>query len=142
MAALVENKDVRQRPDEGFRRWFVNEYFDLILWYEYAESDLSGFQLCYSRHVGERAFTWQRNRQSSHFVSSGSDDRGVPWIATAILHGDAGPVPEHVLDRLQQEQGELEDTVLEHVLTTVRAYNHREEAKNGLGKRETPPRTN
>lgn len=127
MSALVENKNVRQRPDEGFRRWFVNEYFDLIVWYESASSDEpTGFQLCYSRHLNERAFTWQRNKQSSHFVSSGSDQRGMPWIATAVLHGDAGPVPDEVFARLREEQGELDDALLERVIETARAYNARD----------------
>lgn len=125
MASLVENKTVRQRPEEGYRRWFLNDFFDLIVWYERKGGALTGFQLCYSRHVKERAFTWQRGRQSSHFVSSGSDERGVPWIATAVLHGDAGPVPEEVLQRLREEQGELERELLERVLSAAEAFNLR-----------------
>ncbi|TVR67412.1 MAG: hypothetical protein EA427_13820 [Spirochaetaceae bacterium] len=126
MAALVENKTVRQRPEEGFRRWFLNEYFDLIFWYESEDGPLTGFQLCYSRHVKERAFTWQRDKQSSHFVSAGSDERGVPWIATAVLHGDAGPVPDETLRRLRDEQGELEQDLLERVISAAEAYNLRQ----------------
>lgn len=125
MAALTENKTVRQRPDEGFRRWFLNDYFDLILWYESAQGALNGFQLCYSRHLRERAFTWYRNKRSSHFVSSGADQRGVPSVATAILHGDAGPVPEEVLQRLRREQGDLEDELLEKVVSAAREFNRR-----------------
>lgn len=30
---LVENKNVRQRKDEGVRRWFLDDYFDFIVWY-------------------------------------------------------------------------------------------------------------
>lgn len=123
MSALVENQGVRQRPDEGFRRWFVNDYFDLIVWYESNGGELTGFQLCYGRHVDERAFTWQRGKQGSHFVSSGADERGMPWIATAILHGDAGEVPESVLDRLAADQGDLDDDLLAVVTERARAYN-------------------
>ena len=125
MAALGENKSVRQRPEEGFRRWFLNEYFDLIIWYEFEGGPLTGFQLCYSRHLNERAFTWQRNKRSSHFVSAGSDERGTPWIATAVLHGDAGPVPPEVLQRLREEQGELDAKLLERVIAAAEEYNRR-----------------
>tara|TARA_B100000614_G_scaffold75796_1_gene67711 strand:- start:581 stop:964 length:384 start_codon:yes stop_codon:yes gene_type:complete len=125
MSALSENRSVRQRPDEGFRRWFVNEYFDLIVWYESRHSELTGFQLCYSRHNNERAFTWQRGKQGSHFVSSGADQKGMPGIATAVLHGDAGPVPEEVLDRLASEQGDLDNDLLELVTARAREYNRR-----------------
>jgi hypothetical protein len=120
---LVETKNVRQRPEEGFRRWFVNEYFDVIIWYESAAGELVGFQLCYDRSVNERAFTWRRGKRGSHYVSSGSDERGRPWIATAVLHGDAGPVPAEVLDRLKNEQGELDDHNLDLIVGHVQSYN-------------------
>ena len=125
MSELVENKNVRQRPDEGFRRWFLNDYFDVIIWYESAAGEMSGFQLCYNRSVDERAFTWHRNKRSSHFVSSGADERGTPWIATAVLHGDAGPVPPDVLDRLQREQGDLDDQLLRFIVKEATSYNER-----------------
>ena len=125
MSALRENKTVRQRPEEGFRRWFVNEYFDLIFWYQSRNGEMTGFQLCYDRHRDERAFTWERGKQSSHYVSSGGDERGRPWIATAILHGDAGSVPNEVVSRLEMERGELEAELLSLVLERVRVYNER-----------------
>ncbi len=120
---LVEHKGVRQRPDEGFRRWFVNDFFDVIVWYESAAGELVGFQLCYNRNKVERAFTWHRNKRSSHYVSSGDDGRGRPWKATAILYGDAGPVPEEVILRLQEERGELDDSLLDMITKSVRDYN-------------------
>ncbi len=123
MSGLVENKNVRQRPDEGFRRWFLNDYFDVIVWYESAAGEMTGFQLCYNRSVDERAFTWQRNKRSSHFVSSGADERGTPWIATAVLHGDAGPVPPDVLDRLEREQGHLDEDLLRFIMEQATSYN-------------------
>jgi hypothetical protein len=125
MAALSENRSVRQRPDEGFRRWFLNDYFDLILWYESRAGEMTGFQLCYDRHRDERAFTWERGKQSSHFVSSGSDERGRPWIATAVLHGDAGPVPAEVVERLERESGELDPEILAVILDRIGTYNDR-----------------
>lgn len=126
MSALSENTTVRQRPEEGFRRWFLNEYFDLILWYESRGGDLVGFQLCYDRHRDERAFTWETGKQSSHYVSSGADERGRPSIATAILHGDAGAVPEEVIDRLVSERGDLDGVLLETIVERIRAYNERQ----------------
>lgn len=125
MAGLSENRSVRQRPDEGHRRWFVNEFFDLILWYESARGQLTGFQLCYDRHAEERAFTWQRGKQSSHYVSSGTDEKGLLGFATAVLHGDAGPVPETVLHRLEEEQGELDDEILLMVVKRIKEFNAR-----------------
>ena len=127
MSALSENRSVRQRPEEGFRRWFVNEYFDIIVWYESRHTPPTGFQLCYDRHANERAFTWQRGKQSSHFVSDQPHGERSAWAATAILHGDAGPVPVDVLHRLREEHGELDGELLELIDGTAREYNRRYE---------------
>lgn len=130
MAALSENRGVRQRPDEGFRRWFVNDYFDLIVWYEHRDGPMVGFQLCYSRGIDERAFTWNRGTRSSHYVSAGGDER-AHWLATAVLHGDAGPVPQHVVDRLREERGDVEDTLLGVIEREIGDYNARADASQG-----------
>ncbi|MBL8993039.1 MAG: hypothetical protein JNM63_06830, partial [Spirochaetia bacterium] len=43
-----EIRDVFQPPGDLPRRWFTNEYFDLILWFENEDrKTLFGFQLCY-----------------------------------------------------------------------------------------------
>ncbi len=41
---IVEKKDARQIENEGFRRWFTDDFFDLIVWYE--NKEITGFQLC------------------------------------------------------------------------------------------------
>ena len=35
---LSELKETRQIEEEGFRRWFRDQDFDLILWYESEEA--------------------------------------------------------------------------------------------------------
>jgi hypothetical protein len=50
---LAEIRDVRQIPGEGFRRWFSDGDFDLIVWY--AGGEIAGFQLCYDKGRRERA---------------------------------------------------------------------------------------
>ncbi len=47
------------------RRWFGDDYFDLIVWYDDAER-ISGFQLCYDRGRNEHALTWRRETGAEH----------------------------------------------------------------------------
>ena len=54
---LTEFKGVRQREEEGIRRWFFNNYFDLIIWYDNS-NQIEGFQLCYDKENNEKALTW------------------------------------------------------------------------------------
>ena len=48
---LQEWKQARQRPEEGDRRWFRDERFDLIIWYE--SGVIVGFQLCYDTDTND-----------------------------------------------------------------------------------------
>jgi hypothetical protein len=62
---LAEIADPRQIPGEGRRRWFRDDYFDLIVWLDDHE-EIFGFQLCYDKFHNERALTWRRDRGFRH----------------------------------------------------------------------------
>jgi hypothetical protein len=59
-----ELKDVETKNDRP-RRWFQDEYFDLIVWYDKG-AQIHGFQLCYDRLRNEHAFTWETDKGFSH----------------------------------------------------------------------------
>lgn len=122
---LKENKTVRQREKEGFRRWFVNNYFDIIIWYENKYSKLKGFQVCYSKNKHEKAFTWEPSFASSHYVSDSMFEKGMSSFATAILIGHAGKIPDIVINRLIKEQGELDNDILDFIVDKIKEYNKR-----------------
>lgn len=67
---LSEVKNVRQIPGDPPRRWFSDDYFDLIVWFD-ADGSVWGFQLCYDREASPRALTWTKPGGYSH---SGIDD--------------------------------------------------------------------
>ncbi len=54
---LRELADVRQIPGEPRRRWFADDYFDLIVWFD-KRGQIIGFQLCYDLPRDEHALTW------------------------------------------------------------------------------------
>jgi hypothetical protein len=87
---LRELKNVRQKDDGRFRRWFEDDYFELIVWYD-ARRRLAGFQLCYDRYGHEHALTWHKNRGFSHDrVSSAFDE--FHTLGAPVLTPD-GPFP-------------------------------------------------
>ena len=126
MAGLVENRGVRQRPEEGFRRWFLNQYFELIVWYDRQGGDVTGFQLCLDRNRFERAFTWTKEYASTHFVSDAYVEKGVSHLATGILKGAGRTVTQEEKEKLVAEQGELDDELLAFVVDKIEGYNVRE----------------
>lgn len=82
---LSEIKDVRQIPKDGFRRWFTDNFFDLIVWYD--NDRLEGFQLCYDKGNKERALTW---RTACGYAHNRIDDGERPFAnkMTPILVAD------------------------------------------------------
>ncbi len=52
------------QKDRG-RRWFTDDYFDLIVWLG-PHAAISGFQLCYDIRDAERALTWTTGKGFSH----------------------------------------------------------------------------
>ena len=104
---LTEIKDVRQFEDDNLRRWFTDEFFDLIVWYDQQER-ISGFQLCYDKAHNERALTWRLEDGYSH---TRIDDGEIPGQIkmTPIL------VPDGVFDKTDiaerfKEQGSQVDS--------------------------------
>ena len=87
---IHEVKRTRQVPGEGFRRWFTDSDFDLIVWYEGQDEDgpIAGFQLCYDKQGAERALTWRRATGFSHEkVDDGETGR------RCLIEDDADPGP-------------------------------------------------
>jgi hypothetical protein len=83
---LREMTQVRQILKESRRRWFADDYFDLIVWIG-ARGEITGFQLCYDKSGDEHALTWHKTTGFSHHrVDSGELQR--PYKATPILVAD------------------------------------------------------
>ena len=123
MSSLIENKDVRQRPEEGFRRWFVNSHYDVIFWYDRQGGILSGFQFCYGKPYHEKAYTCGDSYSSHRYVSSYLSDSGAGVLETAILK--AGIIPEEEIERFSFERGELEPELADLVISKLQDFNKR-----------------
>ena len=122
---LKENLSVRQRPEEGFRRWFVNSYFELIVWYKSQGGELYGFQLCLSRNRSERAFTWTTDYTSSHNVSESTIENGYSHQSTGILQGDGRAIADDEIERFRSEAASLETDLRDLIVEKVVAYNQK-----------------
>lgn len=62
---LKEYPEVSQVEGEPKRRWFYDDYFDLIVWLDNS-GDISGFQLCYDKSGYFRALTWYEGKGYTH----------------------------------------------------------------------------
>ena len=118
---LQEWKGVRQRPEEGRRRWFTDEEMDLIVWY--SGKKVRGFQLCYNKQTGQHALTWMSDGTYSHArVDDGETGREMGLKQTPILVQDGSFDAEQLARRFRAEAQEIDSSVREFVARRVRDY--------------------
>ncbi|HBE88087.1 MAG TPA: hypothetical protein DDW67_02980 [Elusimicrobia bacterium] len=118
---LKELKETRQVPGEPPRRWFCDDYFELIVWLE-PGGGFQGFQLCYDPEKKPRALTWSVKYGARH---SGIDDgentfggaKGSPVLTEDGLF-DAPAIER----RFAREAAGLPADIRDFVLEKIRAY--------------------
>ena len=90
---LSEIPHIRQRHGESPRRWFEDDFFDLIVWLNASQAIL-GFQLVYDKGRAPRALTWCQDDGYGHYqVEDGEPRPGQPKAAP-LLRPD-GPFDRH-----------------------------------------------
>jgi hypothetical protein len=125
---LHEVQGARQVRGEGFRRWYTDQYFDLIVWYEGADAagPIAGFQLCYDKNSRERALTWRKGTGFTHEkVDDGEGGRALGAKMTPILVPDGIFDAAAVAKRLAEHTAEIDSRVASFVLEAIEGY-HRQ----------------
>jgi hypothetical protein len=117
---MIEEVTTGQRRDDPRRRWFADDYFDLIVWINDG-SDITGFQLCYDRGRTERAITWTSDGGYSH----NRIDEGEANPAknqSPILLSD-GPFPaDEVIERFEEASRAIDQRISRFILKKLRQY--------------------
>ena len=117
---LKEFKSVKQNDKEGYRRWFQDEYFDLIVWYD-RTGKIRGFQLCYDKDRDEHAITWLSKSGFSHNrIDDGEDFIG--WNMTPILVPDGQFPYQEIIRRFEASSERIDPRVASFVLEQLRKY--------------------
>lgn len=118
---LKEAKNVMQVKGEPRRRWFDDEYFDLIVWFEPGD-EIFGFQLCYDRERKPRALTWTRQYGYKHTgIDNGENSWGAAKNSPVLVADGLFDAPS-VGERLEKAAGELPHDIAAFVLEKVREF--------------------
>ena len=72
---MIEIITSRRFDNDLRRRWFSDDYFDLIVW-ENQNKEIVKFELCYNKLKDEHAYVWEQQTGQSHFRVD--DGEGVP----------------------------------------------------------------
>jgi hypothetical protein len=117
---MLQEMKVKQVEGDLKRRWFADDYFDLIVWLDDGGS-IHGFQLCYDKQRDERAMTWTRDHGYAHNrIDSGEDlpteNRSPILVADGVFQKD------DIGSRFEKSSEGLEPEIRDLVLEKVRAF--------------------
>lgn len=84
---IAEIPYVKNIENEPRRRWFADDDFDLIVWYDLRDR-IVGFQLCYDKQKNQRAFTWKDPGSLRHDRVDDGESHPGQYKSTPILISD------------------------------------------------------
>ena len=102
------------------RRWFEDEVFDLIVWYDEHE-EIFGFQLCYDKSGSEHALTYLNETGCSHHrIDTG--EKSV-WETRAPVLTAGGVFPhQRVGESFDERSKAIDSRVAEYVMRKINEY--------------------
>ncbi len=118
---LKEYKKVRQIQGEARRRWFGDDFFDLIVWFD-EENNITGFQLCYDIFKASRSLTWHQNTGYSHNRVDDGEDRPGKMKASPILVANGIFEYKKIARKFRQESRQLESRIVTLVYDKIMGY--------------------
>lgn len=118
---LREIQNCRQVPKEPFRRWFMDQTMDLIVWYvDETLADLVGFQLCYDKDTKEHAVTWYASGRRS-FLSI--EDNSTPMTnSSPILNANGVLNRELVLKKFLANCTQVDPELVQTVTLALSGF--------------------
>lgn len=116
---MTESLNSRQSDGALQRRWFSDDYFDLIVW-ENENKDIVRFQLCYNKFKDEHAFVW--NQQDGHSHLKVDDGEGVPdrYKMSPILIADGHFEREAISARFLEAGKDIDQNISQFVYSKLK----------------------
>jgi len=115
---LKEFKKVRQIDGEHFRKWFHDNYFNLIIWYDQT-SEIIGFQLCYDIHQNEHAITWGFENGFRHELVDNGEQSVVKNMAPILIQDGKIPI-DSVIENFAENNSEIDQDIFDYVMQRLK----------------------
>lgn len=118
---MLNEHSVSQKEAGTFRRWFQDDYFDLIVWYEMRNRSITGFQLCYDKQADEHAFMWHvQSGFSHHAVDDSRSAHRHP--ATPVLVDDGIFPFDEIIVKFRESSAGIDPAVSNLVIAKLTEY--------------------
>lgn len=117
---LREITPVKQHKDDFRRRWFEDEFFDLIVWYD-EHQGIVGFQLCYDKSGNEHALTFLEERGYSHHRIDAGGKSVWETKAPVLTAGGAFP-QQRVVESFVAGSKAIDSSVADYVVQKIKEH--------------------
>jgi len=118
----IHPKYVKQVPGEPHKRWFEDDYFDLLVW-ENELGQIVEFQLYYDKLHIQRSIIWKKQFGYTHSKIDDGENKPGKYKATPILVDDGVFNSEAITERFKNQSKEIDRKVSTFVFNKLRDYN-------------------
>jgi hypothetical protein len=116
-----ESLHTRQMQGESQRRWFMDDFFELIVWLSESQA-IIGFQLVYNKRRSPHALTWCQDVGYGHYkVDDGENRPGMPKAAPILLP-DSLFEPQGIGEAFAHASAHMDTTMAQFVRQKIVAY--------------------
>ena len=112
-----------KHPAKSTRRWFSDDYFDLIVWIDQGGA-ISGFQLCYDKYKKERALTWTQINGYSHERIDDGESNPSKNLSPILVPDGVCPTKE-IIERFILESTGIETRLQSFIVDKLQAYHNK-----------------
>ena len=117
---MLREIDVSRATGEPRRRWFADEDFDLIVWFDDLDV-VTAFELCYDRLTAERALTWSAATGYRHFRVDTGEPSALRNL-TPILLPEGDFARDRVIAEFAGAASAIEPAISSLVVERLRAF--------------------
>ena len=122
---MLQQIDMPEREEGNLlRKWFTDEFFDLIVWFD-DQALVVGFQLCYDKGHDEHALTWKQPSSYYHQRVDDGENRPGKHKSTPILVPDGTFDLRRLADQFKTQSKKIDPAISAFVYEKVLAFGHR-----------------
>jgi len=122
MKPLSEFTHTGQHHGEPFRRWFMNQQMDLIVWFDACNEPIS-FQFCFDKPEAEKSLMWSAEYGYLFMaVDDGDNPYGFEHKKSPMMVAGTKPDMEIIEDLFTLVNGSLPEKVSRFVCNKIKCY--------------------
>lgn len=114
-------KYVKQIPGEPRRRWFEDNYFDLLVWQDEL-GQIIEFQLCYDKQYNQRSLIWNEQIGYVHNKVDDGENKPGKYKAAPILRDDEIFDFAKIAEKFKNQSRDIDTKLASFVLDKIKKY--------------------